>query len=111
MAALCGLFYGSNKMVTEVDVQFFSHLNGLTLNNEWGEMIRMLDKTLVNGIELPAITAASIDVDGSVHLTFFANHKALILQVVELSGFAPSVLNQRYRVKGCLLYTSPSPRD
>lgn len=87
-------------MVTEVDVQFFSHLNGLTLNNEWGEMIRMLDKTLVNGVELPAITAASIDVDGSVHLTFFANHKALILQVVELSGFAPSVLNQRYRVKG-----------
>lgn len=87
-------------MATDVNVQFFSHLNGLTLGNNWGDLVRLLDTTLVNGIELPSITATSIDEQGDVHLTLFAPHQAMLFQVVELSGFEPTSLNQKYRIKG-----------
>lgn len=100
MAALSGLFYGSNKMATDVDVQFFSHLNGLTLGNNWGDLIRLFDTCLATGKDLPDITAASIDEQGDVHLTFYTAHQAMLLQIIELSGFTPSELNQKYRIKG-----------
>lgn len=100
MTALCGLFYGTNKMATDVDVQYFSHLNGLTLGNNWGDLIRLLDKALVTGIDFTQITAASIDEQGDVHITLYSAHEAMLLQVVELSGFTPSSLNQKYRIKG-----------
>ncbi len=87
-------------MATDVDVQFFSHLNGLTLGNNWGDLIRLLDKALVTGIDFIQITLASIDEQGDVHLTLYAAHNTMLLQVVELSGFAPTSLNQKYRVKG-----------
>ncbi|QCO22298.1 hypothetical protein C9E88_012805 [Acinetobacter cumulans] len=89
-------------MATDVEVQFFSHLNGLVLSNTWGDMIRLLDACLVNGVELPSITSAAIDEQGDLHLTLFAPHKAMLLQVVELTGFEPSSLNQKYRIKGVL---------
>lgn len=100
MAALCGLFYGSNKMATDVDVQYFSHLNGLTLGNNWGDLIRLLDKALVTGIDFTQITAASIDEQGDVKITLYAAHNAMLFQVVELSGFTPVAFNQKYRIKG-----------
>lgn len=89
-----------NKMATDVDVQYFSHLNGLTLGNNWGDLIRLLDKALVTGIDFTQITAASIDEQGDVHITLYAGHNAMLFQVVELSGFAPASLNQKYRIKG-----------
>lgn len=87
-------------MATDVDVQFFSHLNGLTLGNNWGDLIRLLDKALVTGIDFTQITAASIDEQGDVHITLYSAHNAMLFQVVELSGFAPASLNQKYRIKG-----------
>lgn len=87
-------------MATDVDVQYFSHLNGLTLGNNWGDLIRLLDKALVTGIDFTQITAASIDAQGDVHITLYAAHNAMLFQVVELSGFAPASLNQKYRIKG-----------
>ena len=57
-------------MATDVDVQFFSHLNGLVLSNNWGDMIRLLDACLVNGVTLPNVTSTSIDEQGDVHLTY-----------------------------------------
>ncbi|WP_122897731.1 hypothetical protein [Acinetobacter sp. B51(2017)] len=87
-------------MITDVKVQFFSHLNGLNLGNNWGDLIRLLDAALVNGLSLPSISTASIDDQGDVHLTFNADHKALLFQVVELTGFLPESLNQKYRIKG-----------
>jgi len=87
-------------MATDVEVQFFSHLNGLTLDNNWGDLIRLLDKTLVTGIDFSQITAASIDTQGDVHITLYAAHNAMLFQVVELSGFTPTSLNQKYRIKG-----------
>lgn len=87
-------------MATDVDVQYFSHLNGLTLSNNWGDLIRLLDKALVTGIDFTSITAASIDAQGDVHITLYAAHNAMLLQVVELSGFTPASLNQKYRIKG-----------
>ena len=87
-------------MTMDVKVQFFSHLNGLNLDNNWGDLIRLLDATLVNGVPLPVITAASIDEQGDVRLTFSVEHKALLFQVVELTDFSPESLNQKYRIKG-----------
>ena len=87
-------------MATDVDVQFFSHLNGLTLGNNWGDLIRLLDKALVTGLDFTQITAASIDAQGDVHITLYAAHNAMLFQVVELSGFTPTSLNQKYRIKG-----------
>lgn len=89
-------------MATDVDVQYFSHLNGLTLGNNWGDLIRLLDKALVTGIDFTQITAASIDAQGDVHITLYAAHNAMLFQVVELSGFSPASLNQKYRIKGVL---------
>ena len=100
MTALCGLFYGYLIMATDVDVQYFSHLNGLVLGNNWGDLIRLLDKTLVTGIDFTQITAASIDAQGDVHVTLYAAHNAMLFQVVELSGFVPASFNQKYRIKG-----------
>lgn len=87
-------------MATDVDVQYFSHLNGLTLGNNWGDLIRLLDKALVTGIDFTQITAASIDAQGDVHITLYSAHNAMLFQVVELSGFVPGSLNQKYRIKG-----------
>ena len=87
-------------MATDVEVQYFSHLNGLTLGNNWGDLIRLLDKALVTGIDFTQITSASIDTQGDVHITLYAAHNAMLFQVVELSGFAPASLNQKYRIKG-----------
>lgn len=87
-------------MATDVDVQYFSHLNGLTLGNNWGDLIRLLDKALVTGIDFTQITAASIDAQGDVHITLYAAHNAMLFQVVELEGFTPASLNQKYRIKG-----------
>lgn len=87
-------------MATDVDVQYFSHLNGLTLGNNWGDLIRLLDKALVAGIDFTQITAASIDAQGDVHITLYSAHNAMLFQVVELSGFTPTSLNQKYRIKG-----------
>jgi hypothetical protein len=87
-------------MATDVDVQYFSHLNGLVLGNNWGDLIRLLDKALVTGIDFTQITAASIDAQGDVSITLFAAHNAMLFQAVELSGFTPNSLNQKYRIKG-----------
>lgn len=87
-------------MSTDVDVQFFSNLNGLTLGNNWGDLIRLLDKTLVTGIDFTQIISASIDAQGDVHITLYSAHNATLLQVVELTGFTPASLNQKYRIKG-----------
>lgn len=87
-------------MATDVDVQFFSHLNGLNLGSDWGDLIRLLDTCLVNGLPLTSITSATVDGQGDINLTLFAEHNCLLFQIVELSGFAPSSFNGKYRIKG-----------
>jgi hypothetical protein len=87
-------------MATDVDVQFFSHLNGLVLSNNWGDLIRLLDTCLVNGLPLTAITSATIDAQGDITLNLYAEHKALLFQVIELQGFVPASINGKYRIKG-----------
>lgn len=87
-------------MATDLKVQFFSHLNGINLGNNWGDLIRMLDTCLVNGLPFSSVTAASIDANGDINLTFFAAHNAVLFQVVELTGFSPSNINGKYRIKG-----------
>ena len=77
-------------MATDVDVQYFSHLNGLVLGNNWGDLIRLLDKALVTGIDFTQITSASIDAQGDVHITLFAVHNALLFQVNLITSFQNS---------------------
>lgn len=93
-------------MATDVDVQFFSNLNNIPLGPNWGDLIRLLDKALVTGIDFSQVTAASVNENGDLLLTFYTDHKALLFQIVELSGFAPASLNQKYRIKGV-----PGTRD
>ena len=87
-------------MATDIDVQFFSHLNRLTLSNNWGDLIRLLDTCLVNGLPLTSVTSATIDAQGDITLNLYAAHNCLLLQIVELSGFAPTEINGKYRIKG-----------
>ena len=87
-------------MVAEKKVQYFSHLNGLVLSNNWGDMINLLDTCLVNGLALPAITSATIDAVGDVYLTFASVHSCLLFQLITLSGFTPSAVDGVYRIKG-----------
>lgn len=87
-------------MTTDVDVQYFSHLNGLVLGNDWGDLIRLLDTCLVNGLPLTSITSASIDAQGDITLNLYAAHKCMLFQIIELTGFTPSELNGKYRIKG-----------
>lgn len=87
-------------MATDVDVQYFSHLNGLTLGNNWGDMIRLLDTCLVNGLPLSSITSASIDTRGDFTLNLYMAHNCMLFQIIELTGFAPNELNGKYRIKG-----------
>ncbi len=93
-------FFMDKNMATDVGVQYFSHLNGLVLGNNWGDLIRLLDKTLVTGINFTEITQAMIDEQGEVHITLYSAHNAMLFQIVELSGFIPNSLNQKYRIKG-----------
>lgn len=94
-------------MATDVDVQYFSHLNGLTLGNNWGDLIRLLDTCLVNGLALPSVTSASIDAQGDITLNLYSAHNCLLFQIVELTGFNAVSLggetrqvNGKYRIKG-----------
>lgn len=87
-------------MATDVEVQYFSHLNGLILGNNWGDMIRLLDTCLVSGLPLSSVTSASIDSQGDIRLNLFAGHKCLLFQIIELSGFEPTEINGKYRIKG-----------
>lgn len=87
--------------MTDVNVQFFSHLNGLNLGNNWGDLIRLLDICLVNGKPLPSIILQTVDPEsGDITLEFSANHSCMLFQIVELNGFNPSSVNTKYRVKG-----------
>lgn len=107
MTADGGLFYEYIKMATGVDVQYFSHLNGLTLGNNWGDLIRLLDTCLANGLPLTSITSASIDAQGDITLSLYAAHNCMLFQIIELTGFTnvsidgvSRQVNGKYRIKG-----------
>ncbi|KAB0629336.1 hypothetical protein F7R25_37880, partial [Burkholderia stagnalis] len=73
--------------------------NGLTLGNNWGDLIRLLDTCLVNGLPLTSITSATIDAQGDITLNLYAAHNCMLFQIIELSGFTPAELNGKYRIK------------
>ena len=87
-------------MGVEKKTQYFSHLNGLVLSNNWGDMINLLDTCLVNGLTLPTINSVTIDEVGDVYLTFASAHKCMLFQLVKLNGFNPSAIDGEYRIKG-----------
>ena len=87
--------------MTDTSVQFFTQNNGFTLNNNWGDLIRMLDAFLVNGKPLPSIIRQNVDNElRELTLEFSSNHNCSMLQVVQLSGFTPAKLDSKYRIVG-----------
>lgn len=87
-------------MSSTTGAQYFSHLNGLSLGNIVGDLIKLLDICLVNGKPLPAILSAEIEESGDLHLTFASNHNTMLFQYVQLDGFDPIAINTSYRVVG-----------
>ena len=86
MTALCGLFYGINKMVTGKTVKFFTSKNNNApqLLNVQGSMLALLDACLVSGIQVgtvASLTAINTTATATVHchvgslemLVIFAN--------------------------------------
>ncbi|MHA3051160.1 hypothetical protein [Acinetobacter sp. ANC 4640] len=89
-------------MAAATDIQFFSHLNAgcPQLTNNWGCMISLLDACLVNGVSLPNVSSVTVATGGNITVNFASAHSVLLFQCVTLAGFAPSVLNGKYRVIG-----------
>jgi hypothetical protein len=58
----------------------------------------------VNGLAFTSVTAASIDANGDINLTFFAAHNAVLFQIVEFQVFHLQV-NGKYRIKGYQHYS------
>lgn len=87
-------------MATDVAVQYFNSNNlGLSLGNNWGDLIRLLDAVLVNGLPVNYVTGLRITAHNEIEIQCSQYPAMLLLQIVELSGFSPSELNQKYRVK------------
>lgn len=87
--------------MAENKVQFICHenLNAPTLPSTWGALISILDSALVSGLNLPSIN--NVQIDGSVILIkFITDHKLKLFQLIELSGFAPQELNDKWRIIG-----------
>ncbi|WP_334069757.1 hypothetical protein [Acinetobacter colistiniresistens] len=86
-------------MATDVDVQYFNSNNiGLQVTNKWGDLIRLLDVVLVNGLPVSYLTGVRITAENEIELLSTKYPAMLLLQVVELSGCTPLELNQKYRV-------------
>ena len=100
MTALCGLFYGIQKMAN-TDIKWFSfdNLNAPQLSNTWGCLVDLLDACLVNGFG--AQTVASIVISDGVGIATFNNsHSIKQFQVVEFSGANEPALNSEFKVLG-----------
>lgn len=93
-------FFMEVIMKADTSVQFFSHKNGLSLDNRWGDLINLLDMCLVKGVVLPAITSMSIADDGRMTVGFSAEHKCMLFQCVTISGCTPDIVNGKYRIVG-----------
>lgn len=87
-------------MKADTNVQFFSHKNGLSLDNRWGDLINLLDSCLVNGVALPTVTSISIADDGKMTVNLNADHQCMLFQCITLSACKPDVVNGKYRIVG-----------
>lgn len=85
----------------ETNVQFFCSENfkAPALDNNFGDLINLLDVCLVKGITLPIIKSTSQD-GSQITLTFSEPHLLKMFQVVRLSNFSPNVLNEDFRIIG-----------
>lgn len=96
----CMGFFMEIIMKADTKVQFFSHKNGLSLDNRWGDLINLLDSCLVNGVALPTVTSISIADDGKMTVNFNADHQCMLFQCITLSACRPDVINGKYRIVG-----------
>lgn len=105
MAALCGLFYGSNKMAN-TDIKWFSfeNTNAPQLSNTWGCLVDVLDACLVTGFGTQLVSSIAIK-DGVAIATFGSAHNFKQFQVIEISGANEAILNGEFKVLGLTLNT------
>ena len=100
MTALCGLFYGINKMVTGKTVKFFTSKNNNApqLLNVQGSMLTLLDACLVSGIQVG--TVASLTASGTTATaTFGMVHNLIKHQVIRISGATQAEFNGDFKIK------------
>lgn len=100
MTALCGLFYGINKMVTGKTVKFFTSKNNNApqLLNVQGSMLTLLDACLVSGIQVGAV--ASLTASGTTATaTFGMVHNLMKHQVIRISGANQGEFNGDFKIK------------
>ena len=100
MTALCGLFYGINKMVTGKTVKFFTSKNNNApqLLNVHGSMLALLDACLVSGIQVG--TVAALTANGTTATaTFGMVHNLIKHQVIRISGATQAEFNGDFKIK------------
>lgn len=88
-------------MVADTKVQFISseNLNAPALPNSWNVLVNALDAALVNGLNLPTVSSITPE-DSVITITFASSHKITLGQNIQLSGFSPGALNQKWKVIG-----------
>jgi hypothetical protein len=68
-----------------------------TLDNNWGDLVSLLDACLVNGFNLKSIDALT-SVGGIATASISAGHTYVVDQVVKISGAAQAEYNGEFRV-------------
>ncbi len=76
-----------------------SNINAPTLDNNWGALVNVLSKCLIDGYG--AQTLLNIVIENGVAIASFGTaHKLEMFQCVEISGSSNSVLNDEFRILG-----------
>lgn len=76
-----------------------SNINAPTLDNNWGALVNVLSKCLIDGYG--AQTLLNIVIENGVAIASFGTaHKFEMFQWVEISGSSNSVLNDEFRILG-----------
>lgn len=90
------------------EVQFIcsDNFNVPVLDNIQGSLLNVLSACLVDGLALPSINAFTVELNqdntptGNTRIQFNTGHQLKLLQYIQLTGFSPDTLNEKYRVIG-----------
>lgn len=80
-------------------IQFFTfdNFNAPTLENDYGSILNILDKCLIDGFSFVPVVAINVT-DGVATITFAYAHKYMQFQWLSLAGFNHTKLNNEHRI-------------
>lgn len=76
---------------------FTSSMSGLDTMNDWGHIVRELDKVLVNGFNEKTVVSITVN-NGIANITLPVGHGYVANQVIILSGATPVTWNKEFRI-------------